>query len=89
LTTYFLSERPVLVCSEPDSLAGKTVSENGLGFWVKSGQPKVLLNKIMTLDLDKSHEVSIRAKKYAEEHLDKASALRVFTRAINETRRTE
>lgn len=84
LTTYFLSGKPVLVCSEPDSLAAKSVLENGTGFWVKSGEPTALLTKIDTLDLEEARKVAQVAKRYAEENLGKSEALAKFISIIND-----
>ena len=50
LTTYFLSGKPVLVCSEIDSLAARSVLENKTGYWVQSGNPNDLLREIEGLD---------------------------------------
>ena len=84
LTTYFMSGKPVLVCSEPDSLAAKSVLENGTGFWVKSGEPTALLTKIDTLDLEQAKTVAQVAKRYAEENLGKSEALAKFMSIIND-----
>lgn len=84
LTTYFLSGSPVLVCSEPDSLAAKTLNESGTGFWVKSGDPEALLAKIQTLDLEKAKSVAQIAKQYAELNLGKSEALAKFMSIIND-----
>jgi glycosyltransferase involved in cell wall biosynthesis len=84
LTTYFLSGKPVLVCSEVESLAAKTVLENGTGFWVKSGDPSALIQKLDTLELDESRKVAEVAKKYAEENLRKDEALAKFLSIIND-----
>jgi hypothetical protein len=83
LTTYYLSGRPVLVCSEPDSLAGKAVLENGTGFWVKSGEPDGLLNKINALELEESSRVADAAIKFAEEKLSKKAALEQFKQILD------
>lgn len=84
LTTYFMSGKPVVVCSEPDSLAAKSVLENGTGFWVKSGEPTALLTKIDTLDLEQAKTVAQVAKRYAEENLGKSEALAKFMSIIND-----
>jgi len=84
LTTYFQSGKPVLVCSEPDSLAAKSVLENGTGFWVKSGEPTALLTKIDTIDLELAKKVAQIAKRYAEENLGKSEALAKFMSIIND-----
>jgi glycosyltransferase involved in cell wall biosynthesis len=82
LTTYFLSGNPVLVCSEADSLAGKTVLEHGIGYWVQSGIPNVLLAKIESLDLEQSKIVVSRAQKFAQENLSKEAALLKFVQRL-------
>jgi glycosyltransferase involved in cell wall biosynthesis len=82
LTTYFLSDNPVLVCSEADSLAGKTVLDHGIGYWVQSGAPNVLLAKIESLDLEESKVVVSRAKKFAQENLSKEAALLKFVQRL-------
>jgi glycosyltransferase involved in cell wall biosynthesis len=78
LTTYFQTGNPVLVCSECDSLAGRTVLKNGIGFWVHSGTPNALLSKIDSLDLGEAKIVARKAKEYAEKNLSKESALSKF-----------
>lgn len=75
LTTYFLSGKPVLVCSEADSLAGKSVVNNEIGYWVQSGIPNALLAKIESLDLQEARIVANRAKSFAHQNLSKESAL--------------
>jgi hypothetical protein len=84
LTTYFQAGKPVLVCSEPDSLAAKSVLENGTGLWVKSGNPDTLLAKIDTLDLEEARKVAQVAKRYAKENLGKSEALAKFMSIIND-----
>lgn len=84
LTTYFQSEKPVLVVSERDSLAAKTVIENKIGYWAESGNSELLLEALQTLDLDNSRAISALAKKYALENLGKNEALTEFLRVINE-----
>ena len=84
LTTYFLSSKPVLVSSEQDSLAGKTVRENNIGFWVKSGNPKLLLDKILSLEEIECSAASCRAKLFAEEHLNKVVLIKRFTSLIED-----
>jgi colanic acid biosynthesis glycosyl transferase WcaI len=82
LTTYFLAGNPVLVCSEKDSLAGKTVVDNGIGYWVQSGEPNALLAKIESLDLEESKLLASRAKKFAQENLSKEAALLKFRQRL-------
>jgi glycosyltransferase involved in cell wall biosynthesis len=82
LTTYFLAGNPVLVCSERDSLAGKTVLDNGIGYWVQSGTPNALLAKIESLNLEESKIVASRAKKFAQENLSKEAALLKFLQKL-------
>ena len=84
LTTYFLAGKPVLVCSDKDSLAAKTVLDHGIGFWVKSGDPIALLSRIETLELEKSKKVSKAARIYAEENMGKNQALAKLISIINE-----
>jgi hypothetical protein len=83
LTTYYLSGSPVLVCSEPDSLAGRAVIENKTGIWVQSGNPMELLNRIDSLNLEESEKVAKQAKRFAEENLGKNSALNQFVNILS------
>lgn len=82
LTTYFLSGKPVLVCSESESLAGRSVIENMTGYWVQSGDPDALLAKIESLDLEQSQEVVIKAKEFAAVNLSKEAALSKFSQTL-------
>jgi glycosyltransferase involved in cell wall biosynthesis len=75
LTTYFISGRPVLVCSEPDSLAAKTVLENGTGFWVRSGNPHAFLEAINSLEAELALGVAQEASKYAAANLLQSASL--------------
>jgi len=84
LTTYFLSGKPVVVCSEEASLAGRTVLENNTGFWVQSGNPGALASKLNSLDLDEMDKVAAFAKTYADRNLQKSEALANFIRIIEE-----
>jgi colanic acid biosynthesis glycosyl transferase WcaI len=83
LTTYFLAEKPVLVCSEAESLAGRSVIENTTGFWVQSGTPDALLAKIESLDLEEAKIVVKKAKEFAEVNLSKEAALSKFSQTLH------
>jgi glycosyltransferase involved in cell wall biosynthesis len=83
LTTYFLAEKPVLVCSEAESLAGRSVIENMTGFWVQSGTPDALLAKIESLDLEEAKIVVKKAKEFAEVNLSKEAALLKFAQTLH------
>jgi hypothetical protein len=83
LTTYFLAEKPVLVCSEAESLAGRSVIENMTGFWVQSGTPDALLAKIESLDLEEAKIVVKKAKEFAEVNLSKEAALSKFAQTLH------
>ncbi len=83
LTTYFLSGRPVLVCSEPDSLAGMAVIENKTGLWVQSGNPDDLLTGILRLEPSEAEIVAKTAILFAREKLSKESALRQFRQILD------
>jgi len=84
LTTYFLAGKPVLVCSEPDSLAGRSVLENRTGFWVQSGNPNQLLTKIFALDSSESEKIVKAASKFAEENLSKQAAMKQFKEVLEQ-----
>jgi glycosyltransferase involved in cell wall biosynthesis len=82
LTTYFQSQVPVLVCSEANSLAGRIVIENGLGFWAQSGNPEGLLKRIETLELESRVVIARKAKLFADEFLSKEAALLQFRETL-------
>jgi glycosyltransferase involved in cell wall biosynthesis len=84
LSTYFLTSRPVLVCSEPDSLAGMTVREDGTGSWVRSGNEGELLRGIDRILQRLSNDEEIRALLFANENLRKSESLERFKRIIDE-----
>jgi len=83
LTTYYLSGKPVLVCSEIDSLAARSVLENKTGYWVQSGNPNDLLYKVESLELESSKTFAKSAMLYAEQNLGKNAALRKFAEILN------
>ena len=78
LTTYFQTGVPVLVCSEPDSIAGHEVKNNEIGYWVQSGTPNALLNAVMDLDLGNAGGVAKSAKEFADKNLGKSQAIEKF-----------
>jgi glycosyltransferase involved in cell wall biosynthesis len=82
LTTYFLTGNPVLVCSEKDSLAGRSVVDNGIGYWVQSGTPSALLARIESLDSEQSGIVAKKAKEFAKVNLSKEAALSKFAQTL-------
>ena len=82
LTTYFQTGKPVLVCSEPNSLAALEVVDNQIGFWVKSGDPKELLNSVIGLDLNTAKDAGLKARNYAISNLSREAALGRFTNAL-------
>jgi glycosyltransferase involved in cell wall biosynthesis len=84
LSTYFLTGRPVLVCSEPDSLAGRAVQEDRTGFWVKSGEPRLLLLEIEHILMDTLSGVGKRAMEFATKNLRKEQSLERFKKLIDE-----
>jgi len=84
LSTYFLTGRPVLVCSEPDSLAGKTVRESGTGLWAKSGEASELISGIERILFQESHDMINRALLFAKENLDKTDSLDKFKAIIDQ-----
>ncbi len=83
LTTYFQTGKPVLVCSEPDSLAAREVLGNEIGFWTRSGNPEGLLKALLDLDLKKGTDIALAAKLHADRHLSKEAALRSFKSTID------
>jgi glycosyltransferase involved in cell wall biosynthesis len=78
LTTYFLSGKPILVCSEIDSNAAQEVLKESVGYWTKSGNPEGLADRILSITTSNSDGVGVRAKEYAEEKLSKQNALNSF-----------
>jgi glycosyltransferase involved in cell wall biosynthesis len=84
LSTYFLTSRPVLVCSEPDSLAGKTVQDSGTGLWVKSGDEAELIQAIERLLLQETDEMVNCALLFSKKHLDKTEALEKFQKILDQ-----
>lgn len=78
LTTYFLSGKPILVCSERDSNAAQEVIKHSTGYWTKSGDPSGLVEQILVITNSKSNGSGKRAKEYAEEKLSKQKALIAF-----------
>jgi len=82
LTTYLLVGRPVLVCSEKDSIVGRIVRENQIGYWVKSGSPKTLLQACISLDLSDRAELGMRVKDFASSRFDRKKALNKFVEII-------
>ena len=78
LTTYFQSGVPILVCSEPDSIAAREVKNNNIGFWVQSGIPNALLNEVLDLDLGSASAVAKSAKEFAHKNLGKSQAIEKF-----------
>jgi hypothetical protein len=78
LTTYFQTGVPVLVCSELDSIAGREVKNNEIGFWVQSGTPNALLSAVIDLDLGEASIVAKAAKEFAEKNLGKSQAIEKF-----------
>ena len=82
LTTYLIAGRPVLVCSDKESLAGRTVAENGIGHWVQSGRPIELLKKIESLDLEGSIDMVSNAREFARDNLSKESSLSKFLETL-------
>jgi hypothetical protein len=71
-----------LVCSEANSLAGRIVIENGLGFWAQSGNPEGLLKRIETLELESRVVIARKAKLFADEFLSKEAALLQFRETL-------
>lgn len=86
LTTYFQTGVPVLVCSEPDSIAGREVKNNEIGFWVQSGTPNSLLNAVMDLDLGNASTVAKAAKEFADNNLGKSKAIDKFVSLLGRVR---
>jgi glycosyltransferase involved in cell wall biosynthesis len=86
LTTYFQTSIPVLVCSEPDSIAAREIRNNCIGFWVQSGAPDGLLNAVLNLDLDNANTVSKSAKEFAEINLGKSPAIEKFVSLVERVR---
>jgi colanic acid biosynthesis glycosyl transferase WcaI len=86
LTTYFQTAVPVLVCSEPDSIAAREVTNNQIGFWVQSGTPDVLLNAVLDLDLGDATTVAKAAKAFAEKNLGKPQAIEQFVSLLERVR---
>jgi glycosyltransferase involved in cell wall biosynthesis len=84
LSTYFLTGRPILVCSEPDSLAGMKVREDGTGSWVRSGNEGELLRGIDRILQRASKDEESRALLFANENLRKGESLEKFKRIIDE-----
>jgi hypothetical protein len=56
--------------------------DNGIGYWVQSGEPNALLAKIESLDLEESKLLASRAKKFAQENLSKEAALLKFRQRL-------
>jgi glycosyltransferase involved in cell wall biosynthesis len=86
LTTYFQTGVPVLVCSEPDSIAGREVKINEIGFWVQSGMPNALLNAVMDLDLGNASTEAKAAKEFANKNLGKSQAIEKFVSLLGRVR---
>lgn len=78
LTTYFQTGLPVLVCSEPDSIAAREIKNHKIGFWVHSGTPNALVKAVLDLDLGNASKVAIAAKEFAGKNLGKAQAIEKF-----------
>ncbi len=78
MTTYFQVGIPVLVCSDKESLAAKTVIDNNIGFWVASGNPAALLNSINTLDLAEGGKIASKAREFAKLNYTREAALARF-----------
>jgi colanic acid biosynthesis glycosyl transferase WcaI len=86
LTTYFQTAVPVLVCSEPDSIAAREIRNNGIGFWVQSGTPDALLRAVLDLDLGNANTVAKLAKDFAEKNLGKSQAIEKFVSLLQRVR---
>ena len=86
LTTYFQTAIPVLVCSEPDSIAAREVRNNNIGFWVQSGKADVLLKAVLDLDLVNANRVAKEAKEFAEVNLGKAQSIEKFVSLLERVR---
>lgn len=69
LTTYFQTNIPVLVCAERESNAAQEVLRGNLGFWVNSGDARLLLDRINSIDLRYGNILAKKAKKYSLETL--------------------
>jgi glycosyltransferase involved in cell wall biosynthesis len=78
LTTYFQTGVPVLVCSEPDSIAALEIKAHEIGFWTQSGTPNGLLKSVLDLDLASASKVAEVAKEFAEKNLGKSQAIEKF-----------
>lgn len=82
LTTYFQTGIPVVVCSEKNSLAAREVLENGIGYWVQSGDPRKLLEAVLSVDVGQAKEIARAGQLYAQKKLSKAVAMREFIRVL-------
>ncbi len=82
LTTYFQTGKPVLVCSEQNSLAALEVVNNHIGSWVRSGNPEALLNALLGMNLDSGKEMALRAQSYATNNLSRRAALEKFVNLL-------
>ena len=88
LTTYFQTGVPVLVSSEPDSIAAREVKSHEIGFWVKSGSPDNLLKAVMELDLERAKSVGASAQEFAKSNLGKSRATQTFVTLLEKLKQS-
>ena len=86
LTTYFQTAIPVLVCSEPDSIAAREIKNHSIGFWVQSGTSTALLKAVLDLDLVNAKTVAKAAKEFALNNLEKSQAIEKYVSLLERVR---